>query len=117
MKDEILLKISLLTACVGLFMLFLIFYNNEINIYTIEELQELPENEKIIVYGEILNLKENDKVASFEIFEYKMISQEGIMFKKNSESTKLRKGDNVKISGTWYDNKIIIETIDKWDKK
>jgi hypothetical protein len=113
MEDKILLKISLISACIGLFILFFIFENSEINVYSIDEINALEENDKIIVFGEVMNLNENDNVASFDISEYKIISQKAVFFKKANESTGLKKGDIVKITGTWYDKKVIIDNFEK----
>lgn len=113
MKDELLLKISLLTAWIGLFALFIILQSNEIKVYTIEELDMLEDNEKVAVIGQVRNLNENERAVSFDISEYKIVSQRGIMFKRNNESSGISAGDFVKIKGSWYENRIIIDDIEK----
>jgi len=113
MEDEKLLKISLITACVGLFVLFIIMWFSSEEVYRLEEVEELDENDGLIVYGKVDYVDENDKVRMFEIVEYKKIGQKALLFKENNESTGVEEEDYVRIKGTWYDGKIIIEEIRK----
>ncbi len=113
MEDEKLLKISLISACIGIFALFCILYYSSEKVYSVEELKEVDDNTKITVYGLVKGLRETEKIAQIEIIEYRMIKQESLLFKDNNESVSVSEGERVKIKGEMYDGKLIIEKIEK----
>lgn len=111
MKDEMLLKMSMITAAIGLFALFLICQFSSEKTYKVDELKSLGENEKITVYATVSGIKENDKVASMRIAG--TVDEDAVLFKKNNESINISINDRVKIKGSWYNNKVVVEDIEK----
>lgn len=112
MKDEKLLKISLITTILGLFILFMVSQYQEDKAYRIDEISELDDNERLVTYGRVENIKETDKALSIDITEIKKIRQNAVMFKDNNKSSGINNGDYVMIKGEKYNEKIIVEEIE-----
>jgi preprotein translocase subunit YajC len=110
MKDEMLLKISLATACMGIFALFIIMQSEKEIVYTLEEIDGLKENEEIVVYGIIDGIRESNEAINIEITEIKKIKKNALYFKDDSRIN-LKEGDYVKIKWTKYGDGIIVDTI------
>ena len=112
MKDEKLLKISLITTIIGLFALFIISQYQEDEVYRIDEIDKLEDNEKLVTYGKVENIKESEKALNIDITEMKKIRQKAVMFKDSNKSSGVSNGDYIKIKGEKYNGKVIVEDIE-----
>jgi len=113
MEDEKLLKVSLVVACSGMFVLFVILEFSEENVYKVEEIGELEDNSEVVVYGKVLSLVDREKVASFDISEQKIIRQKALLFKDSNESVGINEGDYVKLKGSMYKGNVVVNEIEK----
>jgi len=114
MKDEKLLKISLITACIGIFLLFVVLINTDEKVYSISEVKELEDNTDIVIYGTIMWSTETDKVLKLSIAEERIIEQDVLMFKDGKEEgEELMQGEIVKIKGQWYNGRIIADQVER----
>lgn len=109
MEDEKLLKISLITASIGIFLLFFIFQFLDHKTYKLEEVESLDDNEEFYVYGFVERIKETDKVAMLDLVEMKKIKQKAVYFKSENISINITEKDYVKIRGSKYEGKIVID--------
>ena len=112
MEDEKLLKMSLIIACSGIFVLFGILEFSDEVIYNVEEVGVLEENSDVVVYGKVLSLVDGEKVASFDISEYKIVRQKALLFKDNNNSVGIESGDYIKLEGSMYNGNIIVDEIE-----
>jgi translation initiation factor IF-1 len=117
MEDDKLLKISLATACIGIFMLFIIMEISEPDTYSIEELDAASENEEVMIYGKIESIRETEKVVEIAIIENKIIRRKALRFKENEDDMEIDEGDVVKIQGSMYQGDIVIEDIERYEPR
>jgi hypothetical protein len=113
MDDDKLLKMSLITSCIGIFALFIILMMTSGKVYQIEELKELDDYEKVVAYGKVVSYNEDDKLISMGLAQQKLIMQKTILFKENNKSLGIKKDDLVKVSGEMYEGKLVASKIEK----
>lgn len=121
MKDQDLLKISLITSIIGIFCLFIFLQLSEDEYMSIENFTKKIQNEKIDVLNDVYliglveNIDENNKTILLDLVEYKRIKQKAIMFKENSNLIGINDGDIVELNGNYYNGKIILDKINRID--
>jgi hypothetical protein len=113
MEDEKLLKLSLITVAFGMMVLFIIMQAYPEKSYSLKELENLSENEKVVVYGYVNRIIEADKYALFEISQMEILTKEAIYFKRKDEGVQAEANSSVRIKGTIYQGKILINEIEQ----
>jgi hypothetical protein len=118
MNDKILLKISLLTAVVGIFLLFIFLQKEEVRYMSVIEFKNLTTCQNInlknvFIIGLVEKIDENNKTILLDLVEYKRIQQKAIYFKENAETLGINDGDIVEIKGNWFNGKLILNSIEK----
>jgi hypothetical protein len=113
MDDDILLKISLVSACIGLFSMFIVQSIAELPEYNVSEVKDAKENKDLYVNGKVTGFYEGEKSASIRISECRLIDQDIVYFKDNPDSINVTKGDQIRILGSKYQGKLIAEKIEK----
>ena len=103
MQEKTILKVSVIIIVIGLVFLFL--YAGEIDLKSINNLDEALPEEQIEMKGIITRLSVNDKVAFIELEGSQVVKTDVILF--NDRDVYLSEGDYVEISGTVevYNNK------------
>lgn len=103
MDEKTLIKISVITAILGLGFLF--FYAEEFNLRMIDDLDSIPNAEEVKIRGKINSLRVTDKAVFMELEGEKIIKTDIILFPH--ESIYLKEGDYVEIYGEVeeYNNK------------
>jgi hypothetical protein len=113
MEDEKLLKVSLITVAFGMTALFIIMQVYPEKTYSLKEIENLSESEKVVVYGYVNRIVEADKYALFEISQIDILNKEAIYFKRRDESVKAEENSSVRIKGTIYQGKILVNEIEE----
>ncbi|MCB9358313.1 hypothetical protein H6503_00120 [Candidatus Woesearchaeota archaeon] len=110
MEDSILLKISLITCCIGMTALYLVFIFMEETIVDIPNLKEIDDNTEVSVYAMIEKVIENDKVVQIEMMQ--TVKADAVIFKESNNSVGLSEGDVIKARGNMYQGKLVIQKYD-----
>ncbi|MEK6863546.1 MAG: hypothetical protein AABW53_02515 [Nanoarchaeota archaeon] len=95
MQEKTILKISYLTLIIGL--AFLFFYSQSFDFSLSSDPAALKSTEKVLMKGQVKNLKVTDKAVFFELEGEKVITTDVILFPENS--IYLQEGDYVEING------------------
>ena len=95
MDEKTLIRISFITAILGLGFLFL--YAEEFNLRVIEDLDSVLSAEEVKLRGKIISLRKTDKAVFLELEGEKIIKTDVILFPH--ESIYLKEGDYVEIYG------------------
>ena len=77
-----------------------------------EEVDNIKDR-KFNLYGKVSSTREFEKVVSLDIFETKIIKKEALYFKSKNESVNISEGDILKIEGSIYEGKILIDKYEK----
>ncbi|MFT4304220.1 MAG: hypothetical protein ACMXYG_06660 [Candidatus Woesearchaeota archaeon] len=107
MKDEILLKISLIVCCIGIISLFFVFQYTEKEVYEVKDLKTLDDNSAVLIYARIDNIRETDRVANIRIMQ--SVTADALIFKDKPENISLKKGDIIRAEGNMYQGKLVIQ--------
>jgi len=123
MKDKLLLKISLLTSVIGIFILFVFLQYEEVNVLNVTNFTDMINSncdsdsdeyfDNINIIGVVENINENNKTLLIDLVEYKRINQKAIMFKDSSDVIGINDGDIVEVNGNWYNGKLILNNIER----
>ena len=97
MKENLLLKIALISSVIGLIILFFISENIKVDTTTLDKLDQLDIDTTVKVKGVISAITEFDKIAIIKIMEPN--TREVVIFKK-SNLTELQEGDLIEVEGT-----------------
>ena len=95
MQEKDIYKISLILVIVGL--IFLFFYSGELSTNVVDNIDNLPEAEKVTIQGKISQISVHDKVTFLKITGEKIITTDVILF--SEEEVFLEEGNFVQISG------------------
>lgn len=109
MNDDRLLKLSLMTACIGIFALFGILEFSSVRMYSVEEVIDIDDNEDIVMHAKVENVKESKKVVSFNIIEVRKIKQKALYFKEKDVDSGINTGDYIRIEGSKYNGNVIVD--------
>ncbi len=95
MQEKTLIKISFMTAVLGL--TFLFFYAKQYTLVSQPDLELASPAEKVLMKGTVKNLKVTDKAVFFELEGEKIVQTDVILFPDSS--IYLREGDHVELTG------------------
>jgi len=110
MEDDKLLKLSLITAIIGIFALSIVFYFADFPEHSFEEIKELDDYEEFYTTAKILDYHETDKVIMLDLVQYKEIEMKAVYFKDEDSNISLIDPvmGFVRIKGSKYDDEIIV---------
>ncbi len=95
MQEKTLIQISYLTLILGL--AFLFFYSHGFDFSPSSDPAAIESAEKVLMKGQVKNLKVTDKAVFFKLEGEKVITTNVILFPENS--IYLKEGDYVEING------------------
>lgn len=106
MNEKTLFRIALMSSMIGIFGLIIISYFYEYNLTTIQDIDDGYIDKKIVIEGEISNIKSGKGVYSFEIYD-----ETGKIKAIAFSELNVINGQEVKLTGqvTEYNNELEIK--------
>lgn len=101
MKERNLFKISLIGSIVGLVILWLISTQMGLSESPIDQIDDIPEGEEVLIRGVLTKIGGNEKVAFLDVAQEKIESVTVVLFKDSD--VELSVGDYVEVEGTVED--------------